>query len=98
MTRLSGEVEHIVLCLEQQLHRFRITNVDDIDTYPRLEARDVEAVTAIFRLEVVDDCNDRPVFDQSPRDSGADEAKPTSYESSLPGEVSLDVSRHFISG
>jgi hypothetical protein len=70
---LPGEVEEIVLALNEIGHAMRIPDVRDIDLYAIFDARNIEEITTILRDQAINHQNPSAELNQSAREVRANE-------------------------
>jgi len=87
MARLSGEVEQVVLTLDQVSHAELIPNIGDVDSNPVFITFKIKEVAPILRNKAVYDRHSSPDIGQRPGQVASDETQPPGDEDALVGEI-----------
>ncbi|OQA20566.1 MAG: hypothetical protein BWY63_01498 [Chloroflexi bacterium ADurb.Bin360] len=77
MTHLSGEIEQIILILDQVIHAMGVTHIGDVHPHAVLNFCDVEEIAAVIRDQGIHQQHIRTQIHQSVRQMTADEAQST---------------------
>src|SRR5215471_3708891 len=80
MAGLSGEIEEVVLALDQIGHAVTIAHIRDVHPHPIFQTGNVEETAAIFGDETVDECNSRAIISQAACHVRSDETETTGNE------------------
>ena len=91
VARLPGEIEKIMLPLEQRTQAVQVAHIGDVDVYS-LARFDIETIAAVFRHEAVDQSDIGAEFMQAKRQVRADEAEPAGDQNFLLREMLLHQS------
>jgi hypothetical protein len=86
MACLSGEVEQIVLALDQVSHAEFISNVGNVDPNPAFIPLEIKEVSPVLRDKAVYDRHAGPLVGQGPGQIASDEPQPSSDQNALTGK------------
>ena len=87
MACLAGEVEQIVLTLDQVSHAEFIPNVRNVDANPAFISLQVEEVSPVFGDKAVYDRHPGTQIGQGPGQIASDEAQSPGDQNALAGEI-----------
>jgi hypothetical protein len=87
VTCLPGEVEQIVLTLDQVRHAEFISNVRNIGSDTAFIALQIEEISPVLRDKAVYDRHPSPLVSQGPGQIASDEPQPSRDQNALAGKI-----------